>query len=236
MHAIHLRGPAAALCLVWLAVPATAAPLISEVFYDATGSDNGLSFVELWGAPGTSLDGLTLEGVNGTNGAITPSVSLSGVIGAGGLFVVADDDGTGTTLVPGADLILNFDFQNGPDSVLLRDAGGVLDALGYGSFGVGEVFAGEGSPAPDAPADSALARVFANADTDDNLADFVVLAPTPGTAPLAPIPEPGTLALVTAGLAALTGVSRARADRSRPRARQRQAAGLPCGQGGYAAR
>ena len=32
-------------------------PLISEVYYDAVGSDDGLSFVELWGAPGTDLDG-----------------------------------------------------------------------------------------------------------------------------------------------------------------------------------
>ena len=28
-------------------------PLISEVFYDGVGSDNGQSFVELYGAPGT---------------------------------------------------------------------------------------------------------------------------------------------------------------------------------------
>ncbi len=89
----------------------SATPLLSELFYDAAGSDNGLSFVELYAAPGTLLDGMTLEGVNGSNGAITPSLSLSGSIGADGLFVLADDMGDGTTLVAGADLILNFDFQ-----------------------------------------------------------------------------------------------------------------------------
>ena len=43
---------------------ARALPLISEVFYDAAGSDNGKSFVELYGAPGRSLDGLALEGAD----------------------------------------------------------------------------------------------------------------------------------------------------------------------------
>ena len=45
------------------ASPALALPLISELFYDAVGSDNGQSFVELYGAPGASLEGLVLEGV-----------------------------------------------------------------------------------------------------------------------------------------------------------------------------
>jgi hypothetical protein len=45
-----------------------------------------------------------------------------------------------------------------------------LDAIGYGVFGVGEIFAGEGTAAVDAPAGSSLARLFANLDTDDNAA------------------------------------------------------------------
>ncbi len=185
-------------------VPATssALPLVSEVFYDATGSDNGLSFVELYGAAGSSLDGLVLEGVNGSNGAVGPVLPLSGAIGSDGFFVVADDRGDGLSDVPGADLVLNFDFQNGPDSVVLRSPQGVLDAVGYGSFDPGEVFAGEGSPAPDAPADRSLARRFANADSDDNAADFVVLeTPSPGSGPL--VPEPATAALLAVGLAGL---------------------------------
>jgi len=36
--------------------------VISEVFYDASGSDDGHSFVELFAAAGSVLDGLTLEG------------------------------------------------------------------------------------------------------------------------------------------------------------------------------
>jgi hypothetical protein len=192
--------------------PARGLPLLSEVFYDAAGSDNGKSFVEIFGAPGSALDGFYLEGVNGANGAIAPSLALSGSIPEDGLFLLADDAGDGTTLVPGADLVLNFDFQNGPDSIVLRNADGVVDAVGYGAFDAGEFFAGEGAPAPDAPADASLARCFADVDTDDNAADWIALdTPTPGAAPLAGVPEPSAGALFGGGLALLTRLSRRRA-------------------------
>ena len=135
--------------LLLAGAPARAFPLISELFYDGVGGDDGQSFVELYGTPGGSLDGLVLEGVNGSGGGVTVSIALSGVFPADGLFVLADVDGGGTTLVSGADGLADFDFQNGPDSVVLRDAAGVLDAVGYGVFGAGDVFAGEGSPAAD---------------------------------------------------------------------------------------
>ena len=191
--------------------PARGLPLISEVFYDAAGTDNGKSFVEIFGEPGSALDGFTLEGVNGANGDITPSLALSGSIPADGLFLLADDAGDGTTLVPGADLVLNFDFQNGPDSIVLRNSDGVVDAVGYGVFDVGEVFAGEGAPAPDPPADASLARRFADVDTGDNAADWIAQGtPTPGEAPLAGVPEPSAGALFGCGLALLARLSRRR--------------------------
>ena len=64
---------------------ASAVPLISEAFYDAVGSDNGLSFVELYGEPGSSLDGLFLEGINGANGSAGPSIALSGLFPSDGI-------------------------------------------------------------------------------------------------------------------------------------------------------
>ncbi len=103
----------AVVALVSVPHGAAAFPLISEVFYDAIGSDNGQTFVELHGAPGTPLAGLFLEGINGANGAAGPTITLSGVFPADGIFVVADDAGDGSTLVANADLIINFDFQNG---------------------------------------------------------------------------------------------------------------------------
>jgi len=199
--------------LVWLiplgslaalpASPALALPLISEAFYDAVGSDDGLSFIEISGTPGESLDGFTLEGVNGSNGEVGPVLVLTGSIGANGLFVVADARSDGTSAVVLADLLLNFDFQNGPDSIVLTDGQFAIDTLGYGVFAAGEVFAGEGTPAIDPAAGSSLARRYADVDTDDNAADFIVLdAPTPGTAEFL-VPEPGSGALAYVGLFAL---------------------------------
>jgi hypothetical protein len=201
---------AAALAAAWLsAAPAFGLPLISEVFYDAVGSDDGQSFVELYGTPGASLAGLVLEAINGADGAVTHSLELAGSFGADGLFVVADRTSAGTTQVAEADLLLDFDFQNGPDSVVLRSASLVLDALGYGAFGETDVNAGEGAPAVDPPAGQSLARLFANVDSGDNLADFAGGAPTPGAAPLA-VPEPSAAALLALGLSGLLRAGRRR--------------------------
>jgi hypothetical protein len=179
---------------------------ISEVFYDAVGSDDGLSFVEFWGTPGLALDGWMLEGINGADGVIGPAIALAGSVGADGLFLLADSVSGGGSSVPGADQLANFDFQNGPDSIVLRDpAAAVADALGYGVFAATDVFAGEGSPAIDPPAGQSLARRFANVDTGNNAADFAALeTPTPGSAPLAPEPAaPFALATALCALAAL---------------------------------
>jgi hypothetical protein len=194
MKSLHAALGAA---LVLGAAQAGAAPLVlSEVFYDAVGADDGLSFVELWGAPGTSLAGLVVEAINGSGGGVTHSLALSGAIGPSGVFVIADNlAGGATTLVANADLILDFDFQNGPDSVVLRDAGSVLDAVGYGVFAAGDVFAGEGAATVDPAAGSAIARRFADVDTNDNAADWVAAAPTAGAVALKPVPEASPLLL-----------------------------------------
>lgn len=193
---------------------AQAIPLISEVLYDASGSDDGRTFVEIAGVPGTSLDGFTLEGVNGSNGAVGPVIALSGVIPLDGLFVVADATSGGTTEVSEVDLIADFDFQNGPDSIVLTDGAVAVDALGYGVFDPGEVFAGEGMPAEDPSAGWSLARRFADVDTDDNAADFIAQAvPTPGVAAFQSVPEPGTAVLAGTGLATLAFIRRGHARR-----------------------
>jgi len=196
-------------------LPAQALPLLSEVFYDAAGSDDGFGFVELHGEPGMSLAGFTIEGVNGANGSVTHTLVLDGVIPADGIFLIADATSNGESLVADADLVLNFDFQNGPDCIVLRDSSAVVDAIGYGVFGPGEFFVGEGEPAPDVAAGASLARRFANLDTDDNAADWIELtSPTPGSAPLQAVPEPTTASLIAVGLFWIA--SSARFRRARP--------------------
>jgi len=190
--------------------PVQAGIVLSEVLYDSSGSDNGNVFVELFGTPGTVLDGLLLEGINGTDGTVYRSITLSGMIPPDGVFVIGDDSGDGTTLVANTDLVAEVDLQNGPDSIVLRDLAGVLDALGYGDF-TGALFAGEGSAAADAAAGNSLARFNPLLDTDNNLADFVTLSiPTPGAVPVGVVPLPPALLLFLSGMIGLFSVSRKR--------------------------
>ncbi|MGB5340373.1 MAG: hypothetical protein WBO06_14910 [Gammaproteobacteria bacterium] len=185
--------------------------VISEVLYDAAGTDNGNVFVELYGQPGTSLDGVFLEGINGGDGSVYRSLALTGVIPADGIFVVGDDSGDGTTAVSDVDLIAEVDWQNGPDSVVLRDGSGVLDALGYGDFS-SAVFSGEGFAALDVPGGSSLARINPLVDTGNNLADFAELVdPTPGALPVESVPLPPAVLLFLSGIAGMAGVARKRA-------------------------
>ncbi len=206
------RGLRVATAVFSLAAPlgAQALPLLSEVYYDAVGVDDGQSFVELYGPPGTDLSGFLIQGINGAGGAVTDSIALSGSIPADGLFVIADGFADGTTQVANADLIANFDFQNGPDSVVLLAGEATLDAVGYGLFAATDVFAGEGNPAVDPAAGSSLARLFADVDTDDNAVDWGASTPSPGSAAFASVPEPSGGALVAAGLAGLAWQGRRR--------------------------
>ena len=203
----HLAQSVLALVTFAPLAPATAQTIISEVFYDAVGPDSGLVFVELSGAPGTLLDGLFLDGINGADGSVYQTVAPTGVIGSDGVFVVGDDSGNGTTLVSDFDQVADVDFQNGPDSIVLRDSIGVLDALGYGDFSTA-IFAGEGNAAIDVDSGWSLARSTL-LDSDDNAADFLALSvPTPGTVPVSAVPVPPALALFLSGIAGLVGVSR----------------------------
>lgn len=199
--------------LITQAFPAISAPVISEVLYNGAGSDgaSGTMFVELFGAQGESLDGYTLVGVNGSNGDVYSSISLTGSIGADGVYLIADTGTDGTTAIADANLVINFDFQNGPDSILLKQGETTIDALGYGEFSAGQFFAGESSSAPDTGDGLSLARVFADVDSNDNSQDFHVLqTPTPGLVNLSEVPAPAAAWLFGSGMLALAGYTRRR--------------------------
>lgn len=152
--------------------------VINEVLYDHPGADVDV-FIELAGLPGTSLNGVTLEAVNGNGGAVYETLNLSGTIDASGLFLIVDP-AAGATLQGLADEVDGIaDLQNGPDSVRLLVDGVEVDALGYGSFAGAEVFAGEGDAAADVNGTQSLSRF---GDTDDNATDFLESNATPGAA------------------------------------------------------
>ena len=178
-------------CVTGTCQAAAQAPavLLNEVYYDGVGSDAD-SFVELRGPAGTSLEGFTVVGVNGSDGADYHSVALVGSIGADGLFVLMDATAPAAWTAV-ADQLGDADLQNGPDSVQLRFGGVVVDALAYGAFAATEFPAGEGSPAPDVKEQS-LGRDASGTDADDNAADWTAQEPTPGQpnqvdAPMTPV-------------------------------------------------
>ena len=194
---------------------AQAQTVISELLYDASSADNGNVFVELYGTPGTVLDGLLLEGVNGADGSVYMSAELAGVIPSSGVFLIGDDSGDGSSFISSADLVREIDFQNGPDSVVLRNGDTVLDALGYGDF-TGLFFSGEGDAAPDASAGQSLERQDPWLDSNNNLSDFMVLdLPTPGAVPVSAVPVPPALGLFLSGIIGLAGVARKRGGSAR---------------------
>lgn len=164
--------------------------MLNEIFYDVPGVDtNGVLFVELRGTPAADVGGYKIHFVNGDTGVVTESLTLpdGSALGANGVLVIADGM-TGnlqTTQVQNADLVDNFDPQNGPDAVQLVDPKGQLvDVVGYGTplpvYGENGLPMYEGTPGPDAPAAQSITRKPGTPDTNNNANDFVVGTPTPG--------------------------------------------------------
>ncbi|MCA9544835.1 MAG: hypothetical protein KC613_10610, partial [Myxococcales bacterium] len=163
-----------------VARPAPQGVVINELLYDADGGDQPSVFTELWGPPGTDLTGMALVGVNGANGSAYARVDLVGAIPADGYFVVAHTNASPELAAVADQRHASADFQNGPDNLQLRFGDQVLDAVGYGVFGPGETFAGEGEPVAEPAVGMALTRNADHRDTDDNAVDFAEAAPSPG--------------------------------------------------------
>lgn len=168
--------------------------VISEVIYDVTGADtNGDLFIELAGEAGTEISEYKVNFINGSDGKIYDDFTIpdGALIPDDGVYLVADaiTGSPGATNVPGADYVVNFDPQNGPDAIQLVDDQGVLiDALGYGSpivaFAENGLASYETLPAADVGSDMSLARVD-TFDTDDNSLDFIQKEdPSPGVVEL----------------------------------------------------
>lgn len=161
-------------------LPATL--VISEVLYDVPGEDtNGVLFIELRGTPGATIGGVVVRCVNGDGGKVTDTIQLpeTALIPDDGVYVIADGitgNLTATTVV-NADIVANFDPQNGPDAIQLVSPDGVLlDVVGYGSplplHDADGLLMYEGTPATKVPAGQSLARDPDGHDTDQNVLDF----------------------------------------------------------------
>lgn len=183
------------------AVPGTV--VLNEIFYDSAESDtDGHLFVELYGTPGMSLGGFKIGFVNGADGGLYDTITLpvEALMPEDGFYVIADAKTGATTEsnVAEADLIDNFDPQNGPDAVQLLDAsGGLRDAVGYGqeilALAENGLASFEGTPAVDAASGQSLERREVGVDTGDNAQDFVAQEePTPGFQHAVP-PSPGPI-------------------------------------------
>lgn len=155
----------------------TSRVVVNEVYYDHPGRDEGWEYVELYnaGVDTVDLSGWRIESVDGASGetACLWTAPSGARILPGEAFCVA-----GSAREPPPGRVLAGALENGPDAVRLVAAAGGIDVLGYGPLLLDGLF--EGSPAPEVPAGTSLARRPDGADSDRNAFDFVAASPTPG--------------------------------------------------------
>jgi len=173
-----------------ISLPRPSYLLINEIYYDVPGSDtNGEVFIELRGEVGGCLKGYHLALINGGDGKTYKSIAIDedGCIVDDGLYLIADTDSNGSSQIENADLLVNFDPQNGPDAIQLIDPDGQLvDVIGYGDLTISTAGNGlptfEGSPTPKSGSGKSLSRLEDGIDTDNNIVDFIINdSPTPGS-------------------------------------------------------
>ncbi len=196
-----------------LATSAHAQVFLNEVFYDATGTDGGKTFIEIYGPPGLDISGyqiLSIEGSpNTTPGLTCGNVNQTGpitlppgsIIQPDGFFVVADAEAGITQVVCAPThnngqpdyIVENADFENGPDESVELVAGfSVIDALQVTgptpptcTIDVNGQPMGFGTPAPDVFGGFSLERYPAGSNTANNIVDFGVQGrPSPGSSRL----------------------------------------------------
>lgn len=187
-----VRAPVLALLLgaaaAGFASPATAQVVINEIDYDQPSTDTA-EFIELKnvGAAAESLDGYSLELVNGTGGGavVYETIALPPEeLAAGGYFVVCAD----AAATPNCDLDVSPDsnlVQNGsPDAVALLFGAAIVDTVSYEGDTAAPYTEGSGGGLED-PSSADLVSVSRfpdGADTDVNNVDLSPRCITPGEA------------------------------------------------------
>ncbi|MGW0856864.1 endonuclease/exonuclease/phosphatase family protein [Streptomyces sp. NPDC002690] len=174
----------------------SASAVISEVYGGGGNSGATLTrdFIELGNAGGAAFDlsDYSVQYLPGTPsaGSLWQVSPLAGSVAPGGRYLVAESAGTGGTVaLPTPDATGTVAMAAGSGTVALvsgttpltcKTAADcavdtrIVDLVGYGSAVVRET-----APAPTPSATASVARGAAQADTDDNSADFAAGAPTP---------------------------------------------------------
>lgn len=169
--------------------------VISEVFYDAAGADNGFEWVELWNAGSQAVDLAGFSLGSGGSRYTSTRVQLAGSLAAGATFVVGGPSTSGVNGNPAFDQAINWspDLQNSgstADGVALFDVPSAqmtvssvpIDAVIYGSANSSGLIDETGNANPpevgDAPAGSSIERL-------DVAGTWQIQAtPSPGSTPL----------------------------------------------------
>ncbi|MEO1457684.1 MAG: endonuclease/exonuclease/phosphatase family protein, partial [Pseudomonadota bacterium] len=188
--------------------------VINEILASHTGADN-TEFVELFGAPGASLDGLSLISIEGeaSAGSIDEQIDFgpTDFIGENGFFLVGNSEGLLGTYGVTPNIDLDPNFENGDSTYALVETASitgstvtgaevVLDSVALtappsGGTEDGTFFFGAPIVGPDGSFFPAgVRRVEDGVDTDD-AADFAISdfflgvenTPTAGTGPQAPV-------------------------------------------------
>jgi hypothetical protein len=157
---------------------------INEVDYEQANSDE-TEFIELLNTSSctASLEGVTLELVNGGDGKVYSRYALADAapsLAAGERLVLGDASVLAALPTSVKRAMLNGSgLQNGPDGLRLVRAGQTLDRFAY----EGEVAdAGAGQAAVADDGEQSLSRCPDGFDTEDDATDFRLGTPTPGTA------------------------------------------------------
>ena len=212
----YCRGIAVLASLMVGPLPVVGTPIgslvISEVFYDRVGADNGFEWLELYNASPVplALSGFSI-GYGGSDYRAA-TLSLDGVIGSGRYFVLGGPESDSTNASPAFDLVVNFnpDLQNAgstADGVALFDVVAAaitstrrpIDAVIYGGVNTNcliDVAGGVGSVlVADAPSGRGIERISADSWQ-------ITESPNPGQGQLVlhTAPEPATLFLISLGL------------------------------------
>lgn len=147
--------------------------VFNEVLYDLIGADDGGEFIELLGPPTTSLHGVSLHAVNGSNGKpLFKAITLHGMTDEQGYYLIAGHQ------LDERDQDLPTQLQNGPEALYLESCDGIwLDAMTYG--GHSEFLEPYGEASPVLPEGQSLGRFPDGASTLGTMEDYQGLEPTP---------------------------------------------------------